>query len=261
MNTNQFIQQQINSAKSLDFGTVFNQAIELYKKVWVQGLIMYLIILVITIPIAALFYGPMYMAIFEQMQSGYSDPEAINGAVLNYSSPLFMLGFYTTNFLVGALTSLLYAGFYRIIRKIDCNEVFSSSDFFYFFSSKYFLKGFLLMIIISLISFVAAMLCVIPVFYVIVPNAFMLIIFALNPELSISDILSLGFSLGNKKWGLTFALGFVSYLCVIVLSLATCGLGILFFSSFIFLPIYIIYKEVIGFEGDDEISKIGQEIE
>ena len=32
------LQSRINNAKALDFGTIFNQSIELFKKVWVQGL-------------------------------------------------------------------------------------------------------------------------------------------------------------------------------------------------------------------------------
>ena len=33
------ILKQIDDAKNLDFGTVFSQCIELFKKVWLQGLI------------------------------------------------------------------------------------------------------------------------------------------------------------------------------------------------------------------------------
>lgn len=257
MNSVNFIQEKINTAKTLDFGTIFNDAIQLFKKVWVQGLLLYLFILLITIPIVALFYGPMYIEMFEQIQSGNADPQAMNDYIYG-RSPLFMLGYYAVMFIVGAITSLLYAGFYRVVKKIDFGEAYKTSDLFYYLSGKYFLKGFLLMIITSAMSFVAAMLCVFPIFYVIVPIAFIMVIFAFNPDFSIGDIISLGFSLGNKKWGITFALGLVSYLCVIVLILITCGVGMLFFNSFIFLPIYIIYKVVIGFGDQDEINKIGQ---
>lgn len=33
------LQSKINNAKDLDFGTIFNQSMELFKKVWVQGLL------------------------------------------------------------------------------------------------------------------------------------------------------------------------------------------------------------------------------
>jgi len=257
MNKFNLIQERIKNAKQLDFGAIFNDAIQLYKKVWVQGLIMYLIVILITIPIVAMFYGPMYVELFNQMQTGNIDQEEINSFMYG-NSPMFMFGYYLAMFAVGAITSLVYAGFYRLVKKIDNDEPYSTSDLFYFLSGKYFGKGFLLMLLTSIISMAAVLLCLFPVFYVIVPIAFMVIIFALNPELSISDILSLGFSLGNKKWGLTFALGLVSYICIFTLAIITCGIGILFISCFVFLPVYLIYKEVIGFDENDEINKIGQ---
>ena len=58
-------------------------------------------------------------------------------------------------------------------------------------SKKYFGKGFLLMILASLISGVAVMLCILAVFYVMVPIMFFIPIFAYNPDLSIGDIISL----------------------------------------------------------------------
>ena len=121
MNTLNNLQQKIQNAKDLDFGTIFNQSIELYKKVWVQGLILYLIAMLIMLPIILLFYGPMYMAMFEQIQNGNPDPEAMNEFIYGRGS-LFIFGYYLVMFAISAITSLLYAGFYRIIRKVETEQ-------------------------------------------------------------------------------------------------------------------------------------------
>lgn len=256
MNTLNVLQQKIKNAKSLDFGTIFNQSIELFKKVWVQGLILYLITTIVGTLVAMIFFGPMYIAMFEQIINGNSDPEALNLYMYD-KGPIFMLLYYLVLFLVNIFNYLLYAGFYRIIKKIDYDESFLTSDFFYYFKKEYIGKAVVLIIVTSIISFVAIMLCVLPIFYVIVPIVYMTVFFSFKPDMSIGDIITLGFNLGNKKWGITFGLGLVSFVLVVILFFLTCGLGILFFSAFMFLPIYLIYKEVIGFEDSDPINQIG----
>ena len=78
---------------------------------------------------------------------------------------------------------------------------------------------------------------------------FLLPIFAYNPDLSISEIVKASFALGNKKWGITFLTLILNGILIYVITLVTFGLGVLFVSCFIYLPQYIIYKKVIGFEG------------
>lgn len=258
MNSLNYLQQKIQNAKDLDFGTVFNQAIELYKKVWVQGLLLQVFALVIMMPFIIMFYVPFISEIMKQSRSGNVDPEALNSMMYGGGSVAYILVFYLVIFALSAISALLYAGFYRIVKSMDHGLEAKTSDFFYFFKGKYFGKGFLLMILASIISGVAVMLCVLPVFYVMVPIMFFIPIFAFNPDLSIGDIISLAFNLGNKKWLLTFGLLFVSGIIVYILTIITCGIGGLFLAAFIYLPIYIIYKEVIGFGELDEIDEIGK---
>lgn len=254
-NLNQ-IQNKITNAKTLDFGTVFGDAINLFKKVWVQGLLLQIFAIVIMIPFLLIFYMPIIALAIEQSQGGYSDPQELNEMMLGFST-LYILSFYAVIFALGAFVMLLCAGFFRIVKQIDYSESVRTSDFFYYFKGKYLGKGFLLMIIASIIYVVAAMLCVLPIFYVMVPLMFFTPIFAFNPEMSISDIVSVGFKLGHKKWGITFGLLIVSMIAIYIISIITCGLGMLFLNCFMYLPVYLIYKSVLGFEEDEEINKIG----
>lgn len=251
------LQHRIQNAQTLDFGDIFNKSIELFKKVWVQGLLLQLVVLVIMVPFILIFYMPIITVMIEQSQSGYVDPDAMN-EVFYGRGPLYILLFYLVIFLLSSLSALLYAGFYRIINRIDYNKEFQFSDFFHYFKGNLFLKGFFLMILASIISFIAVLLCVLPIFYVMVPIMFFIPFFAFNPEMSISNIITLAFNLGNKKWGITFGLMIVSWIILMILTIITCGLGSIVLNSFIYLPIYVLYKEVIGFEEQDEIEEIGK---
>ena len=141
------------------------------------------------------------------------------------------------------------AAFYRICKAKDFNEV-TSDDYFYYFKGKYFKKMAIIVAASIAIAIPAALLCYLPLLFVVVPISFFTIIFAFNPELSASDILSLGFKIGVKKWGITIALLLVSWLLSLTVGLMLCGIGLLFTSAFIYMPIYFIYKHVIGFEDD-----------
>ena len=93
------------------------------------------------------------------------------------------------------------------------------------------------------------------ILYAIIPLMFMLPIFAYNPNLSITEVVKVGFALGNKKWGIAFLTLVLNGILIYVVSLVTFGLGSLFFSCFLYLPQYIIYKNVIGFESPESESQ------
>ena len=93
------------------------------------------------------------------------------------------------------------------------------------------------------------MLCYLPIFYVMVPLQLMIVIFAFNDKLSVSDIISISFKLGNKFWLLVFGLIIVSSM-IAQLGIIICFIGVFFTAYFAHIPIYYFYKETIGFNGD-----------
>ena len=103
------------------------------------------------------------------------------------------------------------------------------------------------------ISILAALLCFLPIIYAIVPLMFLLPVFAYNSNLSTSEIVKVSFALGNKKWGIVFLTLILNGILIYVIAIVTCGLGTLFVSCFLYLPQYIIYKKVIGFDGPKEM--------
>ena len=265
MNILSSIYQRINNAPELDFGIIFNQSIDLFKKSWLQGFILQLIIFALTVPFLLIFYIPFVAMIITESQNGYVDSAAYETFIAGFS--IFSIIFFLIGiFVISAVSMCLYAAFYRILFKFDHDQEVATNDFFYFLKGKYLSKAFVLVLITALLYGVVTIL-VIPtffvstlgMFYLIVPLTLLSPVLGFNPEMSVSDIVSVSFKLGNKKWLIGFGLIIISSLLASVVGFLLCGIGSLFTAAFVYHPVYFIYKEVIGFkETDDPISAIGE---
>lgn len=250
MNTLDSLLQKVGQAKPLDFGEIISNSIDLFKKVWLKGFVV-ILILVIAAMIISLAFGFIGLA-----------PDAYD---FNYGFDLESFSsFYSQNalysvpqtILVSTLTLALVAAFYRICKQVDSGET-GQDDYLYFFKKEYFAKVFMLGIIYTLIATVAQLLFLIPYIYVFVPLSYFAVIFAFNPDLSEMEIVKVSFALGNKKWLITFGTLFVMGIIGMLGALA-CVIGLLFTISIIYLPVFLIYKEVIGFKAHSEIEEIGR---
>lgn len=246
------IQSKISKARELDFGTIFNQAIELFKKVWLQGLLTLIITSAMMIPFYILMYLPL-------LTMGIIDPESFQqggqpNILLMLPFFLFLLVFM---FVAMYISFTMQAAFFRICRQKDMNLI-GSDDYFYFFKKRYIGKVLKLSFASVGISIVAVLLCVLPILYVIVPLTYFSIVFAFNPELSASEIIKASFGIGNKKWLLSFGLIIISSILAQIVGFLMCLVGVFVTASFVYLPIYFIYKEVIGFDEASEVGQIGK---
>lgn len=239
------LEHKINENKSVDFGDIFNKSFELFKKTWQQGLLHMLLSIGVVLAVMAIVMVPLFVvgivdtSAFESLESG--DPD-FSGIIMLY---LFM---FPALFVAVTFSTLINAAFYRIVKQIDLEEPMSSASFGMFFKSQYIVKAFVLSILTMLIAIVATLACYLPLFYVMIPLTFVVVIFAFNPDMSSSDIIKLSFKLGTKKWLVTFGLVIVSSILAEVVGLLLCGVGIFVTASFIYLPTYYIYKEVVGFD-------------
>ena len=251
METINAILGKIENAKALDFGDIFNKSIELFKKVWLQGLVMLLLTLVLMLP----FYIIMYLPLIAM---GLFDNELLNqGQEQNLTILVpFYIFIFVFSFFAMIIGFGLKSAFYRICKIKDLNEA-GTDDYFYFFKRPYLGKTIKLAAMTFGISLVALLLCVLPIFYAMVPIALINVVYAFNPDISASEIVKIGFKLGNKKWLLTFGLLFVSSILAQLVGMIMCFIGVFVTASFAYLPMYFIYKESIGFEEADEINSIG----
>ncbi|SFZ91019.1 hypothetical protein SAMN05428642_1011347 [Flaviramulus basaltis] len=260
MNIINTLLEKIERSKELDFGTIFNESIELFKKTWLQGFLLQLFTIIIMLPLIIVLYIPLIGMVIAQQENGYNNPESFD-AFFAGMSVLYILFVIVGIFVLGAISVALNAGFYRIMKKLDYNEQVVTSDFFYFIKVKYLSKTFILMLVTILIAVPAALLCYIPLIYAIVPLSYFALIFAFNPELSVGDIVKLSFKLGNKKWLISFGLIIVSSLLAQIVGFIMCFIGVLFTAAFVYHPTYLIYKKVIGFNDQTAIDEIGTTVE
>ncbi|MBA6153272.1 hypothetical protein [Gelidibacter maritimus] len=248
---------KVNNAKDLDFGTIINQSIELFKKSWLQGFLMQLFVMIMMLPFMIILYVPFILTLINQSDSGQLDPNLMDGFFAGFSI-VYVIFFMAGVLVIAAIQMALHAAFFRILKSLDEGREVKTSDLFYFMKGQYFGKIVLLMLVAILIAIPAGLFFYIPLIYVLVPISFFTIIFAFNPEWSIGDIIGSAFRLGNKKWILTFGLFLVSYVIIMMLTMMTCGLGSFFVASFMYHPTYYIYKGVVGFDQLRELDKIGQ---
>jgi len=256
MNTTDSILNKISSAKALDFGTIFSASIELFKKTWIQGFLLQLFTVIVMLPLIVILYVPLFTFAFAQMESGYGATNVYSDFFTG-ASIIYLLFVFVGMFVLGAVSVALNAAFYRIMKMIDHNEKVETADFFYFLKGKHLSKTFMLMLISILIAIPAALLCYVPLLYVMVPMSFFATIFAFNPELSVGDIVKISFSIGHKKWLLNFGLLIIGSLVSQIVGMLLCGVGVLFTAAFVYHPVYLVYKEVVGFNQESGLEEIG----
>jgi len=222
----------------------------MFKEVWLKGFLMILVLMIA---------GGFLMFLFISIGLIPNPYDTVSYDSFNFFSYNALNAFYNlpSTMITSSLMIGLLAGFYKICKKVDLNE-HQSDDLFYFFKGDYIKKVFLLGIIYALIAAIAQTLFIIPSIYVMIPLSYFAVIFANNPELTETEIVKLSFSLGTKKWLLTFGLIFVTGILG-MLGVIACFIGVLFTISIAYLPVYFIYRDVVGFEDDSEIMKIGTE--
>ncbi|MDG5492760.1 hypothetical protein [Psychroserpens sp. SPM9] len=244
------IQQKIQNAKQLDFGQIFNDSIELFKKMWLQGLLMLLIMFGFMIPFIFIIYIPLII---------FGVADASNPGAYDGLAPIAMIFIFVAYllfiFAMMVVSFGLKAGLYRIMRQKDLG-IIANDDYFYFLRKPYLSKTIKLSLAFFGISMLATLLCVFPIIYVMVPLNLLVVMYAFNPEISGSNLIKASFDLGNKKWFITFGLTLVAGFLAQLVGMLLCGIGIFFTASFAAVPLYFVYKEVVGFE-EGEVKQIG----
>ncbi len=261
MNTINALLEKIERAKDLDFGNVLNSCITLFKKVWLQGLLVLILNAALIFPLVFIMYIPMiFMGIispesFNENQ-GISELDSVGVFAIIISVALAIV----VSILGSALTVGLKAAYFKIARNKDLN-INQSDDYFFFLKKRYLKKTIILSLIIIGVSIIALLLFILPIFYVLIPLSYVHVIYALNPDLSEKEIIKAAFALGNKKWFFTFLMVIVAWFLSTVVGFLMCVVGIYVTQQFINLPFYQIYKETIGFNETSAIEEIGTSAE
>lgn len=237
--------KRIEEKGLLDFGSIFSNSIELFKKVWVQGFITLLLTFVCILPFYILIYIPLIAA-------GISDPEMLQHDEMPVPVAIGMI-FTMPIFLIGVMTvSLaLMAAFLRICMVKDLNKQ-DNDDYFFYFKNGRLRKLFTLSVIYCGVILLGMLTCGLGLIYAVVPLSLVPAFLAFNEELSAMEIVKASFRLGNKNWlvifGLIIVMGIVAELGIIL-----CFVGILFTAMLAKIPVYFMYKQGVGFSDNKEL--------
>lgn len=230
---------KISQKNPLDFGSIFSRSIELFKKVWLQGFLILLLTFVLILPFQILFYTPFIAAGItdpEMLREEQMSPVLVIAMVILF--PILMLG-------IMMISIALNAAFLRICKLKDMGST-ESDDYFFYLKNGRWKKSLILGLFVFGLSIVGMLLCVIGLFYVIVPISLVPAFFAFNETLGPSEIVKASFQLGNKNWlvifGLVILMGLVAQLGILL-----CGIGILFTAMLAKIPVYYMYKDGVGF--------------
>src|SRR5690606_23688375 len=225
---------------------------ELFKKIWVEGMLHLLIIMAVILPLLVVLYVP-FIAIIVEANAHGTQPDF--NPFLEYSVAwiaIYIVVFLVVMIIIQTIAYGITAHFFQVCKKADTGTPIEIGGYF-----EYLKNHFQKILVLSLAAFgitmLAAILCYLPIFYVMVPLQLMFVIFAFNPELSVSEIVKSGFKLGNKFWLIAFGLIIISSM-IAQLGIILCGIGILATAFFTHLPMYYFYKETIGFDDDSPID-------
>jgi len=243
--------EKIENSPSIDFGDIFSNSIELFKKVWMQGFLHLLITFVLVLPLIFVIYIPIFaLAGLADYEGGNSfgefpSEELSVGLMILFGVFVLLISIIST-----ALQFGITAHFYRVCKQVDLGQP-ETSSYFMFLKGKYFGKVLVLGISMFGIFLLATVLCYFPIFYVMVPLQLLGAIFAFNPDLNVNDLIKASFKLGNKIWLIAFGLILISSLLSQLTGVLLCFVGVFFTASFVYLPIYYMYKNTIGFDTEE----------
>lgn len=236
--------QKIAERPLLDFGNIFSNSLELFKKVWVQGFIILLLTFVCIIPVYILVYLPFVaMGVWNPELLQEEEPSALMVLTFLCVLPILLIG-------VTTLTLGLMAAFLRICRSKDLN-LEEGDDYFYFFKNGRLRKLVVLAAMYLGISLLGFLACGLGILYLVVPLSLVPAFVAFNEECTPKEIIKASFQLGNKNWlvifGLIILMGLLAELGFIL-----CFIGVFFTAMLAKIPVYYIYKGGVGFESEGD---------
>ncbi len=236
--------KRIESAQKPDFGDILTKSFNLFKDVWSQGLIHGLISMAFVFPFIVIVYIPMipfYIEAFEASQYGYEPSfDYAPAVIVGYALLILVLSFVMQIFVFA-----INLHFYRVMKNADLKTNEDTGGYFVYLKGNF---GKLLVLNLAVfgIAILAALLCYLPIFYVMVPLQLIAPIFAFNSELSVSETIKASFKLGNRFWLIIFGLIIISSM-IAQLGIIACFIGVIVTAYFVHIPMYYLYKETIGF--------------
>ncbi len=262
---------------SLDFGEVFNETFENYKKtallMGVFFLLLFIIYIVLATAIMTVFIG---VGSYTNFLTGFKTS-------IDFSTTTLIIQT-IVKVLIAGLLAPIGAGLLKMAHNAEIGEEFGIGTPFEYYKSKHFkeifISGALISAVMSIISmacnlflfndltnieniqnfnfgniWLASAITIIAVFVLLILTIFTrpLIIFG---NLKATEAIKQSFILSFKQFWMILLLLIVALICCLIGLIGLC-IGILFTIPFYNSTVYIIYKNVVGIDSISELDQIG----
>lgn len=257
--TERRIEEIKTNGYNLDFGTVFNNAFENYKKIALYGGLGFFVFSVIIVFAAFI----VAISLFGVSASSFN-PQSLAGFKLTNFSGVFIISYLLGVSLFTAMITPFMAGFLKMADSAQNNQEFAVSDLFSYYKSPYFSALFTGALLISLVG-VGLSLLLETIGIQILGAVFSLLIsfftFLYIPlivfgNLNAMDAIKGSVVLVTKQPAVILGLIVVAYIGSMV-GFIGCCIGVFFTLPFMYSMHYTIYCAIIGTNSTSELDEIG----
>ena len=245
-----------NQGYSIDFGKIFNDAFENYKKIALYaGLMIFVFFVLLTIAGA----GALVATVGSPAILDFFKPENLKVENLGVTTLLTISG---VSIVVGSLLSPITAGLIKMAHCAEKDEEFHVSTMFEFYTAPYFKELFLATFIVSLVNGVlstAINYFEIPVLGFVITVVFSLFTIMMIPliifgKLKAFEAIETSILIVSKQPLVLLGLIVVGSIASMV-GFIGCCIGVLFTIPFMYSLYYAIYSEIIGIPSANEFEE------
>lgn len=237
----------------IDFGAVFNQTIENYKKIALYGgLVLFVFLIVFGLVLGGLFAG--FVGTDEAARILQS--KELQSENLDITSLLMLSG---VSLLIAVLISPFIAGLYKMAHNADKDDEFHVSTMFHYYNSSHFVDIIIASVVLGIadliikgvinyleIPILAGFLSAVVSFF-----TFLTIPLIIFGNVRAIDAIKASIMIISKQPFVLLGLILVGVIAVL-LGLFGCCIGIIFTIPLLYSMGYIIYKYIIGFPENNE---------
>ena len=256
------IKNRLESGFKININEIFSKSTEIFKGIAgyaILALIVYYVLSgVLNYLLGFVFPGSVlnYEEIIESIQSG--DNDELIETLTEYSENTSSVSSIISSIITFALYPILFS-IYTMAHKFDHYKNVEFSDLFVHYKDGKFVRIFLVSVISYVVGIIGLVLCIIPgvIVYIMWMLVIPLVVFA---DAKVSEALTYSMKLAFKDFG-SFLLLLLGMIGVWILGVLLCCVGLIGAIPFTFVLIYVLYKEVIGFDDENtEIEEIGTDI-
>ncbi|MFV0159052.1 hypothetical protein OBK24_11440 [Empedobacter falsenii] len=256
------IEEKLQNGFQLKAGQVVEKAGDIFKGIAGYAILAVLIYF-ITLWILNMLVGLVFPISMDEEEiqaiASSGDPEAVMEMYQEiFSSTSAMVSIFLTNILSAVLYPVLYS-IYTMAYKYDYKKNPELSDIFIHYKDGKFLNLFLVTLVVQIVGSIGLTLYLVPGFivYTMWMLAVPLIIFA---SADVKEALNYSMKLAFKNFGSFFVVLLLG-IAIIILGFILCCVGLIPAIPFVYVMMYILYREVVGFDDQQsEIEQIGTDI-